>query len=86
MPSWTWTRCGRTDQERWVLVEELVEAVIVHPDRLRVTVAGAPSLNVRCSEVRLRESQAVGVGGPNEPLPDDWRVVVWPAHQGDTLD
>lgn len=48
-----------TDQERRVLVEE----VIVNPDRLQVTVAGAPRLNVRYSEVGLKESHIVGVGG-----------------------
>jgi site-specific DNA recombinase len=52
------------DDERRVLVDELVEWVTVFPDHLEVKVAGAPSLNVRLSEVGLKESQIVGVGGP----------------------
>jgi hypothetical protein len=51
------------DQERRVLVVELLEWVTVFPDHLEVSVAGAPPLNVRYSEVGLRESQIVGVGG-----------------------
>jgi len=51
------------EQERRVLVEELVEAVGVFPDHLEVTVTGAPPLNVRYGEVGLKESGFVGVGG-----------------------
>jgi site-specific DNA recombinase len=52
-----------TDAERRVLVEELIEAVAFFPDHLEVKVAGAPKLNVLPSEVGLKESQTVGVGG-----------------------
>ncbi len=52
-----------TDQERRVLVEELVEEVAVLPDHLEVVVAGAPRLNVLYREVGLKESQIGGVGG-----------------------
>lgn len=54
-----------TDEERRILVEELVEAVTVFPDHLEVKVAGAPRLNVSLAEVGLggRESENVGVGG-----------------------
>ena len=41
--------------ERRVLVEELIEAVMIHADRLEVTVAGAPPLIVRPGEVGLRD-------------------------------
>ena len=51
------------EQERRVLVEELVEAVGVYPDHLEVTVMGAPPLNVLYGEVGLKESGFVGVGG-----------------------
>ena len=51
------------DAERRVLVEELVDAVTVFPDHLEVTVAGAPPLNVLYSEVGLKGSETVGVGG-----------------------
>jgi hypothetical protein len=51
------------DQERRVLIEELVEWVCVFPDHLEVTVNGAPPLNVRYGEVGLKESDVVGVGG-----------------------
>jgi hypothetical protein len=52
------------DQERRVLVEELVEWVSVFPDHLEVTVSGAPPLHVLYQEVGLKESDFVGVGGP----------------------
>lgn len=51
------------DQERRVLVEELLEWVTVLPDHLEVTVVGAPPLAVSYGEVGLKESQIVGVGG-----------------------
>jgi hypothetical protein len=52
-----------TDQERRVLIEELLEWVTVLPDQLEVTVTGAPPLAVSYGEVGLKESQIVGVGG-----------------------
>ncbi len=53
-----------TEQERRVLVEELVDRLAIFPDHLEVTIAGAPRLNVLLSEVGLREKvQNVGVGG-----------------------
>ena len=51
------------DQERRVLIEELVEWVTVLPEHLEVTVVGAPPLAVTYGEVGLKESQIVGVGG-----------------------
>ena len=51
------------EQERRVLVEELVESVGVFPDHLEVTVTGAPPLNVLYQEVGLKQSGFVGVGG-----------------------
>lgn len=52
-----------TDSERRVLFDELVEGVTVHPDRLTVTVHGAPPLNVAFSEVGLKDSELSRVGG-----------------------
>jgi hypothetical protein len=52
-----------TDQERRVLIEELLEWVTVFPDHLEVTVAGTPPLAVAYGEVGLKESENVGVGG-----------------------
>ncbi len=56
---------GATDQERRVLIEELVNAVVVCPDHLEVRIHGVPSLNVWLDEVGLggRQSQIAGVGG-----------------------
>ena len=56
-----------SDQERRVLVEELLEAVAIFPDHLEVSVASVPRLNVTLQEVGLRgaEGQFVGVGGPS---------------------
>jgi DNA invertase Pin-like site-specific DNA recombinase len=51
------------ETERRVLIEELVDVVTVFPDHLEVTVGGAPPLNVLYSEVGLKESENVGVGG-----------------------
>jgi hypothetical protein len=52
------------DAERRILVEEFLEWVTVFPDHLEVTVTGAPALNVLLSEVGLKGSEIIGVGGP----------------------
>lgn len=54
-----------TEDERRVLVQELVREVRVFPDHLEVTVEGAPKLNVTLEEVGLKTSQlhSCGVGG-----------------------
>jgi site-specific DNA recombinase len=54
-----------TDQERRVLVEELLDVVAIFPDHLEVTVNGAMRLNVTLDEVGLTGGrwQFVGVGG-----------------------
>ena len=39
-----------------MLVEDLVEAVTVHPDHLSVTVVGSPPLHVTLAEVGLRST------------------------------
>lgn len=46
-----------------MLIEELIDAVTVFPDHLEVAVAGASPLNVLYSEVGLKESENVRVGG-----------------------
>ena len=52
------------ENERRVLVEELVESVAMYPDHLEVTVSGAPRLNVTPEEVGLTGGwQFRGVGG-----------------------
>jgi DNA invertase Pin-like site-specific DNA recombinase len=51
------------EQERRILVEELIEWVSVFPDHLEVTVSGAPPLNVLYQEVGLKKSGSDGVGG-----------------------
>ncbi len=52
-----------TDDERRVLIEELVSGVSIFPDHLEVTISGAPALNVTLEEVGLKESSIGGVGG-----------------------
>ena len=54
-----------TDDEKRVLVKELVKDVTVFPDHLEVSLDGAPRLNVTLEEVGLKSSQlrACGVGG-----------------------
>ena len=42
------------DSERRTLVNEIIENVIVHSDRLQVTIHGAPPLTVTLEEVGLR--------------------------------
>ena len=52
------------DEERRVLIEELVESITVFPDHLEVKVFGAPTLNVLYGEVGLKVPEIVGVGDP----------------------
>jgi DNA invertase Pin-like site-specific DNA recombinase len=53
-----------SEDERRVLVEELIDAVVIFPDHLEVGVSGVPRLNVLLREVGLREDLSnVGVGG-----------------------
>ena len=56
------------DQERRILVEELVEWVSVFPDHLEVTVTGSPPLHFLYQEVGVKKSGLVGVGGPTGNL------------------
>ena len=67
-----------SDKERRVLVEELIEAVTIHADRLEVTVSGAPPLLIRLDEVGLRDpgtGSVVSKGGL-EPMLSRYRAVV----------
>lgn len=53
-----------TEDERRILVQDLVEEVAVLPDHLEVKIAGAPRLNVLLAEVGLKEKVPFcGVGG-----------------------
>ena len=60
-----------TDREKRLLINEVVESVIVHPDRLQVSISGAPLLTVALSEVGLREPDGmrpdVSEGGLEPP-------------------
>ena len=69
-----------TDQERRILVEELLESVAMYPDHLEVTVSGVPRLNVPLEEVGLSGGwQFCGVGGPTSPnCHPGWRIRSWP--------
>jgi site-specific DNA recombinase len=51
-----------TDQERRILIEELLDSLEVLPDRLVVGVHGAPKLNVALAEVGLGNGHSVNVG------------------------
>jgi hypothetical protein len=51
------------EQERRVLIEELLEWVTVFPDHLEVKVTATPPLNVLFSEVGIMRPDFVGVGG-----------------------
>ena len=61
------------DRERRILVEDLLDAVYVHPDHLRVVACGAPPLKVELAEVGLRPPAGMGLcvseGGLEPPRP-----------------
>ncbi len=52
------------DREKRVIIENMLESVTVFPDHLEVKVAGSPALHVLYSEVGLKGSENVQVGGP----------------------
>jgi hypothetical protein len=52
------------ERERRVIIENMVESVTVFPAHLEVKVAGSPALHVLYSEVGLKGSENVQVGGP----------------------
>ena len=52
-----------TEAERRTLLDELLDRVTVHPDRLEVAIHGAPALNVAFGEVGLREATDSGFRG-----------------------
>lgn len=73
------------EQERRILVEELIARISVFPDHLQVTVSGAHPLHVLYQEVGLKQSDSVGVGGrdlielsredpihPRKPVHQNW--------------
>ena len=49
-----------TERERRTLVEDMLDAVYVHPDHLRVVPEGAPPLRVELAEVGLRPPVGMG--------------------------
>lgn len=54
-----------TDQERRILLDELLDRVAVFHDHLEVHVHGAPRINVTLAEVGLGQREQIsGVGGP----------------------
>ncbi|MGB6057196.1 MAG: recombinase family protein [Microthrixaceae bacterium] len=62
-----------TERERKTLIEDLVDAVYVYPDHLRVVACGAPPLKVDLTEVGLRPPTGMGPlvseGGLEPPRP-----------------
>jgi site-specific DNA recombinase len=61
-----------TEQEKRVLVEEMVEQVSMYPDHLEVVVAGAPPLTVTLEEVGLQGMQTVGASGGTRTPTGRW--------------
>jgi hypothetical protein len=64
------------DQERRILIEELLEWLTVFPNHLEVKVTATPPLNVLFSEVGLMGSDFDGVGGPTSTS-SDLRLSRW---------
>ena len=56
------------DHEKRVIIENMVESVIVYPDHLEIKVVGSPALHVLYSEVGLKGSENVQVGGQRGDL------------------
>ena len=52
------------EPERRVIIQNMIESVIVFADHLEVKVVGSPALHVLYSEVGLKGSENVQVGGP----------------------
>lgn len=52
-----------TDTEKRTLLDELLQQITIHPDRLTVQFHGAPPLNVAFTEVGLKDSELSRVGG-----------------------
>jgi len=48
------------DRERRILIEDLLDAIYIHPDHLRVVACGAPPLKVELTEVGLRPKAGMG--------------------------
>jgi len=63
-------------RERRILIENMVESVTVFPEHMEVKVVGSPALHVLYSEVGLKGSENVQVGGPMCTI-SDWRVTTW---------
>jgi hypothetical protein len=60
-----------TPAENRIPIEDLIDAVVIHPDHLQVLVNGAPPLNVTLAEVGLRDPMyetSVSEGGLEIPL------------------
>jgi hypothetical protein len=52
------------DRERHVIIQNMVESVTVFPDHMEVKIVGSPALHVLYTEVGLKGSENVQVGGP----------------------
>lgn len=63
-----------TEQQRRTILDELLDDVTAHRDRLSVTIHGAPPLDVAFSEVGLKDSELSRVGGasPTVSTRDPW--------------
>jgi hypothetical protein len=64
------------EEERLVLVYELVKCITVLPDHLEVKVTGASVLNVLYGKAGFKVLHIVGVGDSACAAPD-WRIVNW---------
>jgi len=66
-----------TDDERRVLVDELLDRIEVHGDHLEAVVRGAPSLNVTLDEVGLESEGENQTCRRAEDADCHWRLIAW---------
>lgn len=64
------------------MLDELLDNVTVHPDRLVVTVHGAPPRNVAFSEVGPKDSELSRVGGGTSRSLPGRCPIGWLRHDG----
>lgn len=67
------------ERERKLLINEIIETVIVHGDRLQVTIHGAPPLTVAFSEVGLQEPTGMRIDVSEDRVTDSG-AGHWGAH------
>ncbi len=62
------------DRERRTLINEIIESVIIHPDRLQVAIHGAPPLTVTLEEVGLRTQPGTRIGVSEDRVESSQRL------------